>query len=594
MVSSDEVQRAIAEDVNVGFISDIAIDTSPFADEVATGYWDASEAYLRDQAQAVRQKADELGNVQLHYVGIANIPHILALGAYVGDERFVHVHDYDRDANSWAWPQARRTVTPEVIGLPQDRIDLPGAVVIRVEITETISDAEIAAVVGFDKLADVTIRPRGTTPTRGIIRSAADVAAVRQAFRDVMACLGRVREIELIHLFIAAPSSVCFVVGQELHLRSGSAVQTYQHRTSNDGPSYRDAIRLTSAELAGAATPLTDAERELAAEIRASIFAQTLRELLAYAGTKQADATESSGPWYWYLQPRTALRSHGLFPSLPPIWKAVDQRDTVALEPYHDPVAYAHDKDSHQWRLGDRLLLAFHRAVEGDEQELRQLIRLFLFHEYLHDQQALGKYTATDVGSFANCLERIDYLADTYAIMHQLDYTTRHDRGAVNSDDAQRSFIAEQIDLAIRSFWAFEPPPPNTRWQERRLRRYLNWYWRRVQVARADSLGQALAVLSRQPSIELAGLNYSAGRGRVFVYLDRTRAGQHLGIGLVSEDERFLRYGTAGDLSLERLVQAFGLGEHDQIRRFFNSLFEIVNGTGGAFPSAEERSVPTA
>jgi hypothetical protein len=361
-------------------------------------------------------------------------------------------------------------------------------------------------------------------------------------------------------------------------------VQTYQHRTSDEGPSYREAIRLTSAELAAAAAPLTDAEDELAARIRVTTFAETLRDMLAYADTKRADATESDHPWCWYLQPRTPLRARGPFRSLPPIWKVVDQRDTVATEPYHDPFAYARDKDSHQWRLGDRLLLAFHRAVEGDEQGLRRLIRLFLFHEYLHDHQVLTKYSATGVGSFANCLERIDYLADIYAVLHQLDYTSRHERGAVSSDDAQRAFLADQIELAIRSFWAFEPTLPSTRWQERRLRRYLNWYWRRVQVSRADSLDQALAVLSRQPSIELAGLAYSAGRGRVFVHLDRPRFGEELGIGLVSEDDRLLRYGTAGDLSIERLAQAFARGEHDQIQRFFNSLFETVKATGGAFP----------
>jgi hypothetical protein len=583
-VGSEEVQRTLRDDGHTGVITEFPLNTSPYAHDVAGGYWDESEGYLRDAAQAIRRTADELGHVELHYFGIADIPHIIALGAYVGDERLVHVHDYDRDGGSWAWPEAGQTVAVEVTSMPQGHVPLAGAVVVRVAISETIADAEVNAVVGSDKLADVTIRLQGRVPTRGLIRSAEDVAAVRSAFREALATLGQVREIDLVHLFVAAPPSVCFVIGQELHLRSGSTVLTYQHRSAPDAVSYQEAIRLTAAELAAAATPLSGPERALADWVRRTVFADVLRDLLSYATTKQEDAVASGQPWFWYLLPREPLRPVALFPTLPPVWSVVDPRDIVAEAPHHDPLSYARDEDEHEWRLGDRLLLALHRAVDGEEAALRSLIRLFLFHEYLHDYQVLTKYTATDVGSFANCLERIDYLADTYALVHQLDFALRNERATVTDEDAQRSYLADQIDLAIRSFWAFEPQSPHYRWQERRLRRYLNWYWRRVQVARARSLEQAFEVLSRQPSIEVAGLAYATGGGRIFVHLDRPRLGEDLEIGLVLEDDRFQRYGTAGDLSIERVLEAFAKAEQDQIKRFFNSLFDTVDATGGALP----------
>jgi fumarate hydratase, class II len=47
-----------------------------------------------------------------------------------------------------------------------------------------------------------------------------------------------------------------------------------------------------------------------------------------------------------------------------------------------------------------------------DEALLTRLVRLFVFHESLHNHHALTKYTAAAVGRFANCLERIDYMAD--------------------------------------------------------------------------------------------------------------------------------------------------------------------------------------
>ena len=53
-------------------------------------------------------------------------------------------------------------------------------------------------------------------------------------------------------------------------------------------------------------------------------------------------------------------------------------------------------------------MLGLHQAVEGDAERLRQLIRLFLFHEYLHLYHSITKHTAEEVGKFSNCLEYLD------------------------------------------------------------------------------------------------------------------------------------------------------------------------------------------
>ena len=224
-------------------------------------------------------------------------------------------------------------------------------------------------------------------------------------------------------------------------------------------------------------------------------------------------------------------------------------------------------------------MIGLDQAAGGDDARLAELLRLFWFHEYLHDWQTLTKYSAEDVGSFANCLERIDYIADLYAILHQLDYTMRAQRARVTDEPAQLAFLADQIDLAIRSFWVFNPKPPQTRWQERRLRRYLNWFWRRVQVLRARDLPEkgmrsALATLRRQPTIELAGLPYRLAGARIEVMLDRRRVGEPLLIGIVLETEKFQRLGSACNMSLEALVDAFINHDHNEVQLFFNSLFE--------------------
>ena len=216
---------------------------------------------------------------------------------------------------------------------------------------------------------------------------------------------------------------------------------------------------------------------------------------------------------------------------------------------------------------------------------MRELVRLFLFHEYLHDWQDLTKYTAEDVGSFANCLERIDYLADGYALLHQLDYALRNQPEKVGTERARTDYLRDQVDLMLQSFWAFEPPPPHYEWQERRLRRYLNWFWRRVQFRDVPTFISALLTLRRQPAMEVAGLQYRTGRGRIFVVLNEVRTGDVLEVGLVLEDGRFFRRGSSTDLNIAEAMEAFARHDHDELVRFFNSLFEHVRQTGGELPA---------
>lgn len=87
--------------------------------------------------------------------------------------------------------------------------------------------------------------------------------------------------------------------------------------------------------------------------------------------------------------------------------------DTVDPEPFTGG-EYGHANDSNRWRLSDTLLIGLSEACQ-DDRELTQLIRLFLFHEYLHSHHSLTKYNAEGVGRFANVLERLDYMADLYA-----------------------------------------------------------------------------------------------------------------------------------------------------------------------------------
>lgn len=217
---------------------------------------------------------------------------------------------------------------------------------------------------------------------------------------------------------------------------------------------------------------------------------------------------------------------------------------------------------------------------------MRRLVRLFVFHESLHEHHALTKYTAAAVGRFANCLERIDYMADLYAALHELDYVVRHDHERdLSSETAQHEELKRILDDVLRSHWAFVAAPPVRRWQERHVRRFLNWYWRRVQVVRAPSLAMALRVLSEPPVIEIAGLEHSVGGRRIYVHLDRFDPTTDLSLGLVAENAQFVRIVDSTNANLRELARAFSEGNHEAIKTFFQMVYEEADQVGGALPS---------
>ena len=444
-----------------------------------------------------------------------------------------------------------------------------------VEVSYAVSQQEIDAVVGTETTASVRIRPQGRDPVPGIVRSAADVTAVRSAVREALGAIALHRPAtSLIHLFIAAPMSVCFAVGQELRLRNGTDVQTYRYRSSDQEAPQKKALLLTASPMSGAVRLITDEERTLAAELR-SVATQALEDV-----KMQTSAITGAERWTEPLEPAEYLRAVNPFPSLMGLSKIVRADDAFSEHPRD--VDYAFEKEAtHTWKMSDALILAFYDAAGHDEERMRQLCRLFFYHEYLHDCQTLTKYTAEDVGSFANCLEAIDYMADTYAVLHQLDYAIRFE--GLNADSDGKNFIADQLGLAIDSFWAFEPEPPNYEWQERRLRRYLNWYWRRIQIQRCPNIHAALQTLARRPAIEIVGFRYRTGSGRHFVLLNEPRPGDVQEVGVVLEDGRFMRRGTSTDLSVQEVMLAFGNQDREASDRFFNSLMEHARQSGAVF-----------
>lgn len=589
-VTSAEVRHTVPNDLLRLPCETVEVDMRPFENDVDNGYWDESENYIVDQSGGVRELAEAAVNPVILYFGLAEIPHVISLGAYVGDERQIRVYDYDRDAGTWDWPETKQTVNVSTKGLPADRVEANGEAVIRVSVSYDIEDADVDAVVSRGRLANITVRVDNPRPT--IVRSSADATAIRLEFRRALSKLRELRpRLDRIHLFVAAPVSICFLIGQELRLRSGVPVVTYRFRTGVNGANTTEAIVLQAGEASLSRCHLTVEQKAEAAVVRQSVWPRALRQVVHYARTQSQDKNNNAEHWYSPLLFGKELLKPDPFPSLPPLWLVVERRMDVSTDLPSSGQLYGLAKTSWQWQLSDELLLGQRSAAlrhDGslDEALLDRLVRLFLFHECLHKHHALTKYTATDVGRFANCLERIDYMADLYAVFHELDHTIRYDSiRCLDSDQERHEELKRILDNILLSHWAFVNEPPAYRWQARRVRRFLNWYWRLIQVVRAPNFKLALKVLSEPPVIEIAGFEHSVGGRRIYVHLDRLDRTTDLSLGLVTEKSQLLRVNHSVNEDLHALAHALSHRDHEAIKTFFQAVFEAAEQTGGALPS---------
>ncbi|MDC8012799.1 SAVED domain-containing protein [Tahibacter soli] len=556
-----EVAAALTDDERRLPQMTLRLDTRTHENSIASGYWGPIDAQVRAFASEVLANLEEHGPAALLYVGIDEVPTLLALSAFLSDEHRLACRDYDRDQEVFHWPDKEGALAFESIGVPAEALDVPGDVVLRIELSYPVQSRDVHAAVP-DRLADITIRPKGALPRPGLVRAQTDVEAFRIEVRRVLAEIEKVRpSTRTIHLFLAGPVSACLAAGQELRLRNGRRVQTYRYR-AKDSPPQTPAILLTPEATAYVQAPLSDDELSIARSAR-DIWSQALTDINDHARKLRAD-----GAWPSYLVP--ALKDARPCPTeLASIWELVNERHSIASD---DATEFRFDRDSRRWYLPDRMLVAMYQAANGDASTVQRLARAFLWHEYLHEYQNLTENTATGIGSFPNCLERLDYIADAYGTLHQVDFILR--QGNASDEQNVLEMFRDAITEAIDAFWTFEGPPPNRFWQTRRLRRYLNWYWRREQIIHAKSVGEAMYLLCEPPVIEIAGPSISTDARRVYVDLLRIRSPEMLELALVDRRNKLQRFPTSTTLSIPALLEAFRLRDRRGIDRFFGALYD--------------------
>jgi hypothetical protein len=581
-IEAGEVLTALPPEVSNLPRVDHEVDTMQFSPQIEQDDWAGQSRFLAQEAAAIHEQIDRGGEVETHYFGIPEVPHAIAIGAFLGDERPVVLHDWDREAKSWKWPKTEQSIRVESRGLPTgEPIGATGSVVLRVEISFPISDEDVRQVIGTNHLAEVrVVHAEGTPPEICKVQSLADLEMVRKEIRRALAALRmKFPNYETIHVFAAAPVSVCVALGQELKPRNMPPATTFRYRKVDGGPAYKAALEISSRVEAEVESPLTEEERELAGSVR-KFWREALHEMDEYlTAMREEEKGKTKLRWFESLSTAPLLKVVRPFPPLPRATEVCPRDAKVADEPVAREYSITtHDKT---WHLSDRLLVAFNASVGGDPNQLKRLIRLFLFHEYLHEFHSLTKLRAPDVGTFANCLEFIDYTADVYALLHQLDLERKRSIKTLETDKAQLELLVEQVRLVIASFWAFERKPPIREMQIRRLRRYLNWYWRLVQLEVAPDLETALWLLGHPPQVEIGGLHQYSRPRRLWLNLGKTETGSRLELAVVLENLKLLRITDSTTANLGQLMEAFQRADSQAIVKFFRTVLEEARDKGG-------------
>lgn len=320
---------------------------------------------------------------------------------------------------------------------------------------------------------------------------------------------------------------------------------------------------------------LSPKEQIHARELRENLWSRVHAEIGEYLEEKGSASRNS--PWYAAFSHLNGDRSETVqvFPCLPALGNIFVGEATIEPEAYIGEFYF--DREKKRWHLNDAIVLGFDKDRTQEQKILAA--ELFLLHEYVHIHHRLTGDTAQGIGRFPNVLEYVDYMSDAYAILHALDRRQVAEKKQ-RTEQAAIRLVTGIVDVMIRSFWAFERDGQQV-WEIRRIRRHLNWYWRREQMSRCKHLWQVLALLARKPQVELAGFAHNINGRRVQVNLGRHDQSTGLQIALVLENDEIFRRPSGEDASLDKLlVQGIVGRDHDLIKSYFRAIGDLVPSAG--------------
>lgn len=503
--------------------------------------WDAlASAQKREWDSNVVPLLRRYPKAKLAYFGLAPIPLAMHLGSLT--ERLLGVRVFQRHHATQQWTytgEAAPAIAPTAGAA--DMVRSPDPVIVTVSTTAKVDLEEARKYIGSTS-AEIEIAT--TELGADVLSTEYAVVEVAQAFREALDRVEQNRpQTEEVHVLAAVPCGLAFLLGSQITATRDAKIVTYQHFRSSE-PRLRRALCLPLR--ANPVPPITDEQRLAAAETRRTWEVERQRAWDHFA--------QHQGSWWTILGSLGEVFKSGPFSKL----------QALGDTPFGCPVAaagpsiegeFGHDAVGQQWIIGDRLITAISTQLSHDQ--LGRAGRMLLLHEALHHgTQGLAGYAATMIRLAPKVLEELDYLADTWTMIHEFVLEGL----LTKSWTEQRAGLLQIIETAVATMWAFDVGRELGELEVRRVNRYLIWYVQLARLESASGITDALSIMAEKPIIDLAGPQVRLREGRTLLALDKSGAVPDE-LCFLNRSGRLCRVGTTSATSVAALREA--LGRHD-------------------------------
>ena len=217
----------------------LTIDLSGFPDPGTPDYWHGCLRSIRHQTARLHASVKSGETTHVSVFGFALVPLLVALGYSLDDTIPAAIYDRQRSTESWAW-NSSAPIHSFTYDLPD--FDNHTEAIFSVSASGSISIGEIPGELANLPVIEVRLAD-GTTPGPTTLDSAKTLNQFRRTIRNFLAEMESHRSIRHLHMFLAAPVSVCVSLGSCWPKDNAAPDFTIYHRTKNQ---YEPAITLPS------------------------------------------------------------------------------------------------------------------------------------------------------------------------------------------------------------------------------------------------------------------------------------------------------------------------------------------------------------
>ena len=218
----------------------ITIDADTFRRDTDSEYWQSAPEEMEGQFEAWARRHGGIAYIpHLSVFPSGPIPLLIALGRLIGDSRAVDIHDFDRDASSWLWPDVAAAPIEFQVTSTARAGSFSDGIRLVVDLSGRTDRAAQTLALGGVALPEVLVAVAHPRP--GLIRGPALLPPLRRAFQQAFELAKAVvGDTGTVHVFAAMPASAAVAFGLAQLPKAMPVLRVYDNNVAAGG--WRPAI----------------------------------------------------------------------------------------------------------------------------------------------------------------------------------------------------------------------------------------------------------------------------------------------------------------------------------------------------------------